>query len=151
MHGLDAPAALDELLREKVEQLRMSRSRTANAEIRRSLDQPASEMMLPNAIDHYTRGEWILRISDPISQLSPATFVLARAYLDQLQRSGGLSPARLTAVRGELSRIEGLGAAQRGAPLTQLATQLNSEAASSSDQAKVRLLATAVRDLAAVR
>jgi hypothetical protein len=81
----------------------------------------------------------------------PATFVLARAYLDQLQRSGGLSSARLAAVRGELSRIEGLGAGQRSAPLTQLATQLNTDASSSSDQAKVRLLATAVRDLAAVR
>jgi hypothetical protein len=81
----------------------------------------------------------------------PATFVLARAYLDQLQRSNGLSSERLGAVRAELARVERLsGQSQRDA-LTQLATQLDGDAGRSTDQAKVRMLATSVRDLAAAQ
>ncbi len=45
----------------------------------------------------------------------PATFALARAYLDQLERNGGLSASRIAAVRNELTSAEGAsgGAAQR--------------------------------------
>jgi hypothetical protein len=81
----------------------------------------------------------------------PATFVLARAYLDQLQRSGGLSADRLAAVRNELTRIEGMPAGQRSNPLLQLASSITADATASSDAAKVRLLGTAVRDLSALR
>jgi hypothetical protein len=81
----------------------------------------------------------------------PATFVLSRAYLDQLQRSGGLSATRLAAVRNELARAEILSGGQQRDALTRLATSLNTDAQGSSDAAKVRLLATSVRDLAAVQ
>jgi hypothetical protein len=81
----------------------------------------------------------------------PASFPLARAYVDQLARSNGLSAARITAVRAALARAESASGAQRRAALTRLATQVTGYAAASSDAAKVRMLAGAVRNLAGVR
>jgi hypothetical protein len=78
----------------------------------------------------------------------PASFVVARAYLDQLSRNSGLVAGRVTTVSRELDRIEGLGAGQQGAALTTLASQLESDATSARDAARVRALAAAVRDLA---
>jgi hypothetical protein len=73
---------------------------------------------------------------------------VVRSYVDQLERSGGLSATRIAALRAEFERIEGLAPAGRVAPLGTLAQALNGEAQGSSDAAKVRLLAGAVRDLA---
>ncbi len=78
----------------------------------------------------------------------PASFVVARAYVDQLERSKGLSAARLNVVRQELARAEkSQGAARRGA-LTQLATALGQDASMSTDRAKVEKLAAVVTELA---
>jgi hypothetical protein len=79
----------------------------------------------------------------------PASFALARAYLDQLERSRGLSSARLTAVRQTLLAAENAMGTQRRDALNQLATQLDADAGGSRDAAKVRLLARSARDLAA--
>jgi hypothetical protein len=79
----------------------------------------------------------------------PPTFSLARAYLDQLERSTGLPTARISDVRQALVSAENASGAQRGAALTQLATQLEADANNSSDASKVRTLAATVRDLAA--
>ncbi|HEX8694472.1 MAG TPA: hypothetical protein VF746_18765 [Longimicrobium sp.] len=81
----------------------------------------------------------------------PPTFALARAYVDQLQRSNGLAAARITSVRQALSSAEGASGAARRTALTQLAAQVEGYAAGSSDAAKVRMLAGAVRDLAGAR
>src|SRR5262245_65630899 len=81
----------------------------------------------------------------------PATFSLARAYLDQLQRSNSLAAGRITEVRQELARIEGLAGTARRDPLTQLATRLDTDAQSSGGRDKVTLPATAVLDLAGVQ
>ncbi|HET7456995.1 MAG TPA: hypothetical protein VFJ74_05010 [Gemmatimonadaceae bacterium] len=78
----------------------------------------------------------------------PPSFALARAYVDQLERSGGLAAARLSAVRDALAGAERATGGARGSALTALATQLDGDASSSSDGAKVRTLAAAVRDLA---
>jgi hypothetical protein len=79
----------------------------------------------------------------------PPSFPLALAYLDQLQRSNGLDASRINAVRTSLGAAErAMGGARRDA-LTQLASQLDGDAGRARDAAKVRLLATAVRDLAA--
>ncbi|MBI4520537.1 MAG: hypothetical protein HY701_06845, partial [Gemmatimonadetes bacterium] len=78
----------------------------------------------------------------------PASFALARAYVDQLERSNGLAADRIATARGELARAEGLSGQQRRDALTQLASQLDGAARGSADQAKVRMLAGAVRDLA---
>ena len=80
----------------------------------------------------------------------PASFALARAYLDQLQRSEGLPRDRVTAVRAALARAEELSGQARRSALTELAGQLDQDAQRASDAAKARLLAGAVRDLGAV-
>ena len=78
----------------------------------------------------------------------PPSFVVARALVDQLTRSRGLSVDRLTAVRSQLASAErGSGAARREA-LTRLSGELVSEATGSSDSRRVQMLADAVRELA---
>ena len=79
----------------------------------------------------------------------PASFALARAYVDQLVRSKGLSAGRISAVRQALTSAENALGAQRRYALTQLATRLDGDARGAGDAAKVRMLAGAVRDLAA--
>jgi hypothetical protein len=81
----------------------------------------------------------------------PASFALARAYADQLERSQGLAGARLATVRQALTGAERARGAQRGTALTRLATQIDADAAASSDAAKVRMLSAAVRQLASTR
>ncbi|HJQ65567.1 MAG TPA: hypothetical protein VJ816_04280 [Gemmatimonadales bacterium] len=78
----------------------------------------------------------------------PASFVVARAYVDQLARSGGLASARVSVVRADLARAEQISGAARQEALTRLAAQLTEEAATAGDPAKVRTLAAAVTDLA---
>jgi hypothetical protein len=78
----------------------------------------------------------------------PASFAVARAYVDQLARSNGLSPDRITAVRQALDRTERANSQGRRDALTQLATSLGQDAATSSDRAKVQKLASVVSDLA---
>jgi hypothetical protein len=77
----------------------------------------------------------------------PASFVVARAYLDQLNRGNGLPRARSDAVARELARAERLQGTARRTALTTLATQLNRDASSSSDAARVRMLASTVREI----
>ena len=79
----------------------------------------------------------------------PPSFSLARAYVDQLERSNGLSADRISAVRSALASAERASGAPRGDALTQLATELDGDASGAGDGAKVRLLAGAVRELAA--
>ncbi|MGH7562406.1 MAG: LVIVD repeat-containing protein [Gemmatimonadales bacterium] len=81
----------------------------------------------------------------------PADFVMARAYLDQLARSNGLASARIDALRSALAAAERQAGPARRTALTRLATELDAEAASSPDQAKVRALASVTRALAAGR
>jgi hypothetical protein len=77
----------------------------------------------------------------------PPSFALARAYVDQLERSSGLAAERIAAVRQALSGAEQASGAQRRDALTQLATQLDGDAGGAGDAAKVRTLAGAVRAL----
>jgi hypothetical protein len=81
----------------------------------------------------------------------PPSFALAKAYLDQLERSRGLASARIEAARTALAAAERTSGQQRQTALTQLATQLNGDVSGSSDQAKMQLLVAAVRDLASAR
>jgi len=79
----------------------------------------------------------------------PPTFALARAYVDQLERSNGLAPGRISAVREELTEAERGSATPRQEELRELAVQLDGDANGSTDALKVRTLAAAVRSLAA--
>jgi hypothetical protein len=78
----------------------------------------------------------------------PPSFALTRAYLDQLERSKGLSADALTSARTALTNAERRTGAQRKTALTTLATQLNTAASGSSDARKVQALSAAVTDLA---
>jgi hypothetical protein len=76
------------------------------------------------------------------------SFPLSRAYLDQLERSGGLPAARIASVRKALADAEAAPAAQRKTALARLATQLHTEASASSDAPKAHMFAASVGDLA---
>jgi hypothetical protein len=94
------------------------------------------------------RFEW-LNVQGQPKLVWPARFVVARAYLDQLVRGGGLSAARTTAIGQDLDAAERLKGAERGAALTTLASQLDADAAQASDRARVAALAAVVRAMAA--
>ena len=79
----------------------------------------------------------------------PPTFALARAYVDQLERSRTMASARITSVRQALSDAERASVSARRSALSALAGELGSDAARSGDAAKVRMLADAVQRLAA--
>ena len=78
----------------------------------------------------------------------PASFALARSYLDQLQRSSGLASDRISEARNDLASAERLSGQRRRNALTELATRLDRDVQGAADRAKVRTLAGAVRDLA---
>ncbi|HEY9441759.1 MAG TPA: hypothetical protein VIQ25_00825 [Gemmatimonadales bacterium] len=78
----------------------------------------------------------------------PPSFALAKAYVDQLERSKGLDGGRIKAVRGELATAEKATGTARSSALEKLAGELETDAAKSSDTAKVRTLAGAVKQLA---
>jgi hypothetical protein len=77
----------------------------------------------------------------------PATFALSRSFVDQLERSKGLSAGRIGTVRNSLASAERLNGDARKTALGSLATEIDHDVASSSDGAKVRKLASSVRDL----
>jgi hypothetical protein len=88
-----------------------------------------------------------LNAQDQQQLVWPASFVVARAYLDQLARSNGLTKARINQTRDALTRAERASGQARRDQLTQVGTRLNADVAGSSDQAKLRLLIATVNDL----
>jgi hypothetical protein len=84
-----------------------------------------------------------LNVQDQPKYTWPASFAVARAYVDQLERSNGLS--NVSATRQALDAAERANGGARRSQLTKLASQLESGAGSSSDAAKVRTLATTLR------
>ncbi|MBI4501317.1 MAG: hypothetical protein HY700_09165 [Gemmatimonadetes bacterium] len=77
----------------------------------------------------------------------PPSFALACSYLDQLERSNGLAPPRISAARTALARAEQSSGDQRRTALTNLAAELNRDAAGAGTPGKVRKLAGTVTDL----
>jgi hypothetical protein len=74
----------------------------------------------------------------------PAEFVVARAYVDQLVRDGGLPAARTSAISASLKSAEGMTGAKRKAALKTLAESLEKDAPSSKDATRVKALAELV-------
>jgi hypothetical protein len=89
-----------------------------------------------------------LNAQDQQQLVWPASFVVARAYLDQLARSNGLAPDKLATARKALATAEQSSGQGRRDALTQLATQLKGDAQGAADQAKLGMLAETVTDLA---
>ncbi len=78
----------------------------------------------------------------------PATFALARAYTDQLERARALDGDRIAGIRRALAEAEGAPAPQRRTALRQMADRLEQAAPGSGNAGKVRVLAATVRELA---
>jgi hypothetical protein len=77
----------------------------------------------------------------------PPSFSLSRAYVDQLERSNGLSAARIATIRAALVNAEKEAAPKRKVELNTLAKAIDGDA-KGPDAAKVKLLSKSVRDLA---
>jgi hypothetical protein len=78
----------------------------------------------------------------------PASYSLAGAYLDQLERSQGMAADRIADARAQLARAEKASGPEQQQTLAQLVSRLESEANGAGDATKVRLLAGAVKQLA---
>jgi hypothetical protein len=76
------------------------------------------------------------------------SFAMARAYLDQLARSNGLASDAIASARTTLANAERRSGSDRKTALTGLASQLSAATSASTDQTKVRMLASTVTDLA---
>ena len=79
----------------------------------------------------------------------PASFALARAYLDQLERSNGVAAAKITAYRSALQAAEGKSGAERQAAVKAIATTVHADAQGAADAAKMHTLGGALDALAA--
>ena len=122
-----------------------------SSEIARGLDilelQPGA-LLSQNEIDaakliHFD----YLNAQDQQKLVWPASFVVARAYVDQLERSHGLPATRIKVTRDALRKAEKASGQARRNGLSKLATQLNADTRGSSDQAKVQMLISVVNDL----
>ncbi len=80
----------------------------------------------------------------------PAAFPVVRSYLDQIVRGQGLAAARTTAISNALAAAEKQSGAARGTALTALGKQVDGDVASAKDAKRVRAMAAAIKDLAAV-
>ena len=122
------------------------------SEIGRGLDLfrlTPSEHLTQNEIDAANSVRWE-RFNPQLQQRIewPASFAVAKAYVDQLARHDGLPDARTTAIMSALTAAEAMSGAQRTAALTQLATTLDADAQGAPDAARVRALAETVRGIA---
>jgi hypothetical protein len=77
----------------------------------------------------------------------PASFVVARAYIDQLARNRGIPRDWLDGIIRDLDQAERLAADQQRRTLAQLASRLEQDASRSPDGDRVVALAAAVRAL----
>lgn len=124
-----------------------------NSEIARGLDifeLLPSEALTQNEIDA-ANSVVLTELNSqgqPIFEWS-ATFALARAYLDQLERWGGLSSRRINSARSDLVSAEEAMGAERTDMLNELAGSLADQQEGAADPDKVGKLVDAVQRLAA--
>jgi hypothetical protein len=78
----------------------------------------------------------------------PASFAVARAYLDQLERAGELTEERRGAIATALDEAEAAGAEARREMLTALVADLDVAVADARDGQRVRSLAAVIKELA---
>jgi len=122
-----------------------------SSEIARGLDifeLTASQFLSQNEIDaaNTVRLDYLNAQGQP-RYVWPPSFALARAYVDQLERSGGLSDEQVSSVREALSDAEEASGSDRRNELTRLAREL--DGVGSRDADKVRMLVDAVSAMAA--
>src|SRR2546427_2205530 len=112
-----------------------------SSEIARGLDifalQP-SGFISQNEIDAAKLVHFdFLNVQDQPKLVWPASFMVARAYLDQVARSNGLAPDKVLAARTALARAEKLAGQPRRDALTQLVMQLNGDASGTTAQLSI--------------
>ena len=122
-----------------------------NSEIARGLDifeLVPSDVLSQNEIDaaRSVRLDYLNSQGQP-QFVWPHTFALARAYVDQLERSNAVSAQWIREVRSALGDAEGNLGATRDLALRDLADKVEAQAEQSADPAKVRMLEEAVRGL----
>lgn len=123
------------------------------SEIARGLDVlqlKTSEFLSQNELD----AAMLVRFDDFNPQMQqrfewPASFAVARSYVDQMVRNKGMAADRLAQVGRDLDAAEKAAPRARRSALTALAARLDEEAAIAPDQKRVLALAEAVRKLAA--
>ena len=123
-----------------------------NSEIARGMDifeLAPSETLTQNEIDaaNSVRLAQLNSQGQPIFEW-PATFALAKAYLDQLQRWHGMTAPQIASARAALAAAESASGSERRDALRSLAATLSGQAAGAMDSAKVEKLVDAVRRLA---
>ena len=121
-----------------------------SSEIARGMDVAElvpSEHLTQNEIDAARTVKWTYLNAQGQPKIDwPPSFPLAKAYVDQLERSKCMTADKITSTRQEIARAERATGPQRATVLSQLATRLGSEAGS-CDQPKVVLLRKALNDL----
>ncbi|MFM8780029.1 MAG: LVIVD repeat-containing protein [Gemmatimonadota bacterium] len=123
-----------------------------SSEIGRGLDVFAlkpSAMLTQNEIDaaNTVRYDYLNPQGQP-KIVWPASFALARAYVDQLERSGGVSGSKVKAYRAALAEAEAKRGAERQAALKALGSTVR-KSVGGKDAGRVTKLADAVEALAA--
>ncbi len=123
-----------------------------NSEIARGLDifeLTPSAFISQNEIDAAKTVRFReLNVQEQPMLVWPPSFAKARAFVDQLERSQGLSAERITAARMALANAERARGGARQSALVQLAETLNRDKTSSRDAAKVQMLIEAAQELA---
>ncbi|HEY6219850.1 MAG TPA: hypothetical protein VIV65_07310, partial [Gemmatimonadaceae bacterium] len=126
--------------------------RIYGSEMQRGLDifeLTPSDAITQNEIDAANTIHFdYLNVQDQPHFAWPASFPLAKAYTDQLERWKGLSAARVDAVRKALADAEGKDGAARKTALTKLAVTVAGYKAASSDPDRVQWLHDAITGLA---
>jgi hypothetical protein len=123
-----------------------------SSEIARGLDifelEP-SEFLTENELEaaNTVRLEYLNAQTQP-RYVWPATFALARAYVDQLERDSALPGTRVAALRTGLNDAERANGAARAEVLRRLAGDVEDEAGGSRDPEKMRALAATLEALA---
>jgi hypothetical protein len=111
-----------------------------------------SEYLSQNEIDAARQVH--VDVSNPSDQqriVWPASFAVARAYLDQLARGQGLAADKLAAVRGGLDAAEHLDAAAQRSALQKLAKQAEADAKGAPDADRVHWVAATIKDMATMK
>ncbi len=122
-----------------------------SSEIARGMDVAElipTEFISQNEIDAANTVRWNQLNAQGQPKLEwPPSFSLAKAFVDQLERNSCLSASRVSAVRRELEAAQRASGTARTQTLQKLSTELEGDARSSCDKAKVDMLKKAVNDL----
>jgi len=111
-----------------------------------------SEYLTQNEIDAANQVHIdVFNPSDQPKLVWPASFAVARAYLDQLERGQGLASDKLSAIRGSLDAAEHMDAVQRRTALQKLAKQAEGDAKGAPDADRVHWLAGTIKDMATMK